>query len=181
MANKQSNKRLFLALWPDNETRRQVHELQQSLKYDAGLSTASPVDENHIHVTLHFLGSVPEKKIPLLTQVLDSVNGNNFDIELDCLGYFSKPKILWLGCTEQPDALNKLHKTAGKAIKKCFAGYQQKKYTPHITLFRKAMHLPQKENIETIRWYTDSFVLVESKTRPEGVQYRILQQWPLMH
>lgn len=177
--NKSSKtKRLFLALWPEDETRRQVRELQQSLKYDAGLTNASPVDENHLHITLHFLGSVPEKDIPILKQVLENVGNHSFEIELDRLGYFSKPGILWLGCTDYPDALNVLHKTTGQAVKKCLTAYQQKKLVPHVTLFRKATQLPQKENIETICWQADSFVLVESKTYAEGVQYRVLQQWP---
>lgn len=181
MANnrKSKTKRLFLALWPDDETRQQVQQLQQSLKYDAGLTNASAVDENHIHVTLHFLGSVHEQEIPVLTQALENVSGFSFEIGLDRLGYFSKPNILWLGCTNHPEALNELYKTTGQAVRKCLPGYQQKKLVPHVTLFRKAMALPQKESIDTVHWQVDSFVLVESKTYQEGVQYRILQQWPL--
>jgi len=181
VASKQSKKRLFIALWPDNETRRQVCQLQQALNFDADLSAASPVDENHIHITLHFLGSVREQEIPVLMQALENVSGYPFEIDLDRLGYFSKPNILWLGCTDHPETLNALHKTTGQAVKKCLPGYQQKKLVPHVTLFRKAIQLPQKENIETIRWHADSFVLVESKTYTEGVQYRVLQQWPLVH
>ena len=177
----QATKRLFLALWPEDESRRQIHELQQLLKYDSGLGTASPVDTNNIHATLHFLGSVPEKDILALTQALDSVSVHTFEIELDRLGYFSKPHILWLGCTEHYDAFDRLCKSTAQAIKKCMSGYRTKKNLPHVTLFRKAMSLPQKENIESISWHVDSFALVESKTYPEGVQYRVLQQWPLMH
>lgn len=181
MANNRKNKtkRLFIALWPDNETRRQVHQLQQSLKYDAGLTAASVVDENHIHITLHFLGAIHEQEIPVLLQALENVSDFSFEIVLDRLGYFSKPNILWLGCTEFPDALNALHKATGQAVKKCLPAYQQKKLVPHVTLFRKAMQLPQKEIIKTIRWQVDSFVLVESKTYQQGVQYRVLQQWSL--
>jgi len=179
VTNKQSKKRLFIALWPDDETRRQICQLQQSLNFDAGLSAASPVDENHIHITLHFLGSVHEQEIPVLTQALENVSGYSFEIDLDRLGYFSKPNILWLGSTDHPEALNALHKTTGQAVKKCLPGYQQKKLVPHVTLFRKAMQLPQKESIETIRWQVDSFVLVESKTYQQGVQYRVLQRWLL--
>jgi 2'-5' RNA ligase len=174
-------KRLFLALWPEDETRQQILELQKSLKHGSGLGDASPVDENHIHITLHFLGSIPEQEIPILTQALDGVSGNAFSIELDRLGYFSKPKILWLGNTEQSEPLNALHKATGQAVRKCLAGYQQKKHVSHVTLFRKAGQLPQKEHIEPISWHANSFVLVESKTYQEGVQYRVLQQWPLMH
>lgn len=177
--NKSSKtKRLFLALWPERDTRQQVRQLQQSLKYDAGLINASTVDENHIHITLHFLGSVREQEIAVLTQALENVNSHPFEIELDRLGYFSKPNILWLGCTDYSDVLNLLHKTTGQVVKKCLAGYQQKKLVPHVTLFRKAMQLPQKENIETLHWQVDSFVLVESKTYAEGAQYRVLQEWP---
>ena len=181
MANNRKSKikRLFLALWPDDETRRQVHQLQQSFKYDAGLGSAKAVDENHIHLTLHFLGSVVEKEIAVLMQALQNVSAHPFEIELDRLGYFSKPNILWLGCTDHPEALNALYKTTGQAVKKCLPGYQQKKLVPHVTLFRKAMALPQKESIDTIHWQVESFVLVESKTYQEGVQYRVLQQWPL--
>ena len=172
-------KRLFLALWPDDATRRQVHELQQSLKYDAGLTTAKPVDENHLHITLHFLGAVHEQVVPVLKQALENVSSTAFEIELDRLGYFAKPGILWMGCTDYPDALNVLHKTMGQVVRKCLTGYQQKKLVPHVTLFRKAIQLPQKESIDNISWKVESFILVESKTYAEGVQYRVLQQWPL--
>lgn len=175
-----ATKRLFIGLWPDDATRQQVHKLRQSMKYDSGLGIASPVDENNSHITLHFLGSVAESDVPTLTDALDSVNGDAFVLELDRLGYFSKPQILWLGCTKPPEALYELHKNTARAIKKCMPGYRNKKHVPHVTLFRKAMSLPQKENIETIQWCVDSFVLVESKTYPEGAQYRVLQQWPLM-
>lgn len=181
MANKQPKKRLFIALWPDNKTRQHIHRLQQSLKYDAGLTTASPVDENNFHITLHFLGSVIEQEIPALMQALESVSEYSFDIEFNRLGYFSRPNILWLGCSSHPEALNALHKTTGHAVKKSVAGYQQKKFVPHVSLFRQAMALPKADNIELISWQADSFVLVESKTYAEGVQYRILQQWPLIN
>jgi len=115
----------------------------------------------------------------MLIQALRNVSGHCFEIELNRLGYFSKPGILWLGCDSHPDALNELHKTTGQAIKKSLTSYQQKKLVPHVSLFRKAMALPKTDNIETINWQADSFVLVESKTYSKGVQYRLLQQWPL--
>lgn len=174
-----SSKRLFLALWPDNDVRLQVHKLQQSLIYDPGLATASPVDINNVHITLHFLGQVAEKDISMLMQAVSSVSENCFDIELDRLGYFSRPKILWLGATGQYDVLNQLYKATSRAIKKCIPGYRPRKYVLHATLFRKAVGLPQKEVIEKIFWPANSFVLVESKTYPEGVQYRVLNEWPL--
>lgn len=175
----QSNKRLFVALWPDDAARQQVHELRHSMKYDFGLGSVTPVDENNSHITLHFLGSVSEKDSDMLMHALDGVAGNVFDVELDRLGYFSKPKILWLGCSHPPDELIELYKHTQQAIKKCMPGYRSKKYVPHVTLFRKVMSFPDKGHIETIPWHVDSFVLVESKTYPEGVQYRVLQQWHL--
>lgn len=174
-------RRLFVALWPDDDARRQVYKLQQQLRYDSELGTVSPVDVNNIHITLHFLSLVAEKDMIMLMQALSSVSGYGYDIKLDRLGYFSKPQILWLGCSQQPEALNELYKSTAQAIKKSIPDYRPKKYIPHITLFRKATRLPQKEKIEEIHWSVNSYVLVESKTYPEGVQYRVLHEWPLMH
>ena len=45
---------------------------------------------------------------------------------------------------------------------------------------RKAMRGPTRPDIPPLAWRADSFVLVESLTLPEGVQYRVVRRWPLL-
>jgi RNA 2',3'-cyclic 3'-phosphodiesterase len=49
--------RLFVAAWPDDDTRRRLGGLQQELGRTRGLRFVSP---EHWHVTLRFLGEVDE-------------------------------------------------------------------------------------------------------------------------
>jgi len=52
-------------------------------------------------------------------------------------------------------------------------------YQPHITLARHARYLPDIK-LEPIVWRAESFCLVESCSEPEGVSYKVREQWPFI-
>jgi 2'-5' RNA ligase len=52
----------------------------------------------------------------------------------------------------------------------------ERPFTPHITLIRKARQ-PVQVDFKPIIWTTDSFCLAESRSSPEGVEYRVLRRW----
>ena len=65
------------------------------------------------------------------------------------------------------------------AVASCGIQTDKRPYLPHITLARHVRHLPDI-NIKPIVWRAESFCLVESCSEPDGVQYKVIQQWPFI-
>ena len=172
-------KRLFLALWPDRQTRQRILLIQQQLAQRSELGSAKPVMPQNLHLTLHFIGSVTTPLVDELCATMDTIESAAFEIKVDHLGCFQKPGVLWLGLESVPAELTELERLTGQRVSQCLAGYQQKAFTPHITLFRKARHKQVTMDFEAVTWRAGSFVLVESNTRPEGVEYSVLREWML--
>jgi len=171
-----SGKRLFVALWPDMQSRNQISEVQKQAKITSGLMAGAVAYEN-LHMTLQFLGEVPVSAITRIESQLTCETVPPFHIVLDCWGHFSKSGILWLGSSEQVEALQYLHSNVVKATGNSLKSGKDKIYKPHVTLFRKVDHLPRVESFTPVEWLIDRFVLVESTMHPDGVKYRVLQEY----
>jgi len=171
-----SGKRLFIALWPDIQCRDQISKIQKQAMITSGLMAGAVVYEN-LHMTLQFLGEVPVSAIDKMGSLLACETVLPFHITLDCWGHFSKSGILWLGSSEQVGALQDLHSNVVKATGNSLKSAKDKIYKPHVTLFRKVDHLPRVESFTPVEWLIDRFVLVESTTHPDGVKYRVLQEY----
>ena len=169
------HKRIFLALWPDEVTRQQLFDAQKLLKREPILKSAKAVVPNNLHMTLHFIGSISPDVLQALEVSLDAVRCKPFEIQVNTVGCFPKPQVVWLGLKNIPPELSELEQQTAA----CIENYQRITYRPHITLFRKAKISPQSDELAEINWRVNSFALVESKSYPEGVQYYVLKQWLL--
>ncbi len=161
--------RLFYALWPDDATRHELAALQ------AGLS-GRLVDAANLHLTLAFLGNQPQASLALLERVMQSLPLQPFTLEIDAYGFFSKPRIAWVGPSSPPAALMSLQATLWQALLdqhvplKPVAGFR-----PHVTLARDAERTDRELN-EVIRWRVGRIALVESVALPGGVHYQLRAQ-----
>ena len=179
MAEKQQCRRLFLALWPDEIIRKKLADVQKKLAGNERLKTAKPVPAANLHITTHFLGAVTEEVHTRLEALLYGVKAQPCTLVIDRWGYFPRAKVLWLGAKEAPDALKDLVEQTQTCIQQCVDGYQQKRFVPHITVFRKARHPLEVDDFYPIEWNIDRFALVESVTHPEGPEYSVLKKWML--
>ena len=171
-----TKKRLFLALWPDEAVRQKLSALLQNSD-SLLLASGSPVKAENLHLTLLFLGDVSHADTINLVTALDSVSLNPFTLSVNRWGHFAKPGILWLGVTEIPDALKQLYKQLQILVPKTVKGVSTKDFKPHITIIRNINYLPEVIDFKSIKWEINGFSLVESKLRPEGVEYTVLHQW----
>ena len=178
MAEKQKRKRLFLALWPDDITRKKLADVQKMLGKIDRLKTAKPVAAANLHITTHFLGAVKDEVHSQLEALLSEVKAQSCTLVIDRWGYFPRAKVLWLGA-DLPAALNDLVEQTQSCIQQCIDGYEQKRFVPHVTVFRKARHPMEVDEFHPIEWNIDRFALVESVTHPEGPEYRVLKEWML--
>lgn len=166
-------KKLFFALWPDDETRQTLMRLQKSIEAK-GIRW---VPGQNLHATLVFLGTVDEAAEAAIKQSVGSISIEPFTLTFDRLSYWSRPRVLCLTCRQFGQEVVDLAEALDKAAVDCGLQTDTRPYTPHITLARQAW--PVEQDFAPMTWHAKSFCLMESCSESGGVYYKVLQQWPL--
>ena len=170
-------KRLFFALWPDAEIRRQLAEVAELLPE----ASCRRVPVENLHLTLVFLGNVPDTALPALKDGANRLRLQTpgFALRLERNGWWKRSGIAWLTPEQAPppllslvDELRRLSKQAGLSI-------EERDYRPHLTLARKLKRKPGPLRFEPLHWQVRDFCLVESVTHPQGASYQPMQSWAL--
>lgn len=173
----ESIERLFFALWPDDSVRYHLTETYHKIDEFSGQGRL--VDPENLHMTLHFLGNIPLNSIDCFLSQAEKVRSPVFKLTLNQMGYFKKPRVVWIGCESIPQALTNLHTVLGKMIIPCGYNTEQRPYRPHITMARKIHYSPEEKDIEGFDWTVTRFVLVLSRNLRGGIQYRIKKSYRL--
>ena len=166
--------RLFFALWPDAALRESIAPLLGLVRECGG--RAHP--PGNLHLTLNFLGMVDGDSRVCLERAAAEISIPPFELALDHFGYWPRPRVVWLGCSEVPGSLAQLVEELNGAMRRCGLKPESRPFRPHLTLLRKARWAPQGEP-PTFFWQAKAFVLAESVSTPGGVEYRVLRHWPL--
>jgi 2'-5' RNA ligase len=170
--------RLFFALWPEPGTLAASRERLRALAsgVDGRLQRA-----DQLHLTLEFLGDVPESRLGAVLEVGASAAGNSspFEIVLDRMEHWRRPQVLCLTASVTPPPAAALVETlrAGLAARGFKA--EQRPFKAHLTLARKVRRPPAEFALEPLAWPAREFSLVESTTDPAGSRYERLATWPL--
>jgi len=178
----QKIQRLFFALWPDEAVRQQLKQCQQlkcftdSLQDHPGSRAVFP---GNFHITLAFLGNVNANQRACVEQVANGIQCSSFKLTINNADYWHKPRILWVGPNEMPDALVTLATELRDGASECGVQMDMRPYNAHVTLMRKIARLPEGLVIRPFSWVANHFVLIESTTRPEGVRYKVVKEWGL--
>lgn len=168
--------RTFFALYPDASTRQAIYQLTTRLSTAVGRRTHI----DNLHVTLAFLGQINHQTLACVTRAAAKIDGVAIDLAFDTFGYWPRPKVAWLGCTQLPDALVGLADELADVMRACGLQPDSRPYAPHVTLLRKAGRQPDLALDAPISWRAGAFVLMESGSDPErGVRYTVRQTWPL--
>jgi 2'-5' RNA ligase len=167
-------RRLFLALWPDDATRRHVKKIAAGLH----LSPRQRVKTQNIHVTLVFIGQVEDELLPAISQRMAAIEAHSFTVTFDELSYWRKPRILCLTCSNPDAAALRLAADITAPLVTLGVRVDTRPYVPHLTLAR---HVAGKPEIafEPLHWHASGFALVESVRTPDGTVYQPLGTWPL--
>ena len=169
--------RLFFALWPDDALRAQLHRASNTITVER---PARRVPHYNLHLTLHFIGNVLFGKMDCLRQQARLVEAEAFELCIDRQGHFSKPRVGWLGCREIPAALSELHGQLGQRLQRCDYQPGVRNYNPHVTVARKIGAIADSANFKPIAWKATEFSLVEVRQIENGVQYRVIESFPLI-
>ena len=123
--------RLFIAIEFTDNIRNELKRFQQDLKRN-GMSGRFVPNEN-LHLTLAFIGeySDPEE----ILDIMEEVHWTSFQIKLDGVGRFND--LFWAGIAENP-ALAACTRRIRRALAEHGITFDRKKFSPHITLVRRA-------------------------------------------
>jgi len=85
-------RRLFFALWPSEQVRKAVDQLNQTLK----ARELKTVKADNLHVTLVFLANVDAQTEQIIRQKANDISAQPFMLNFTQLAYWHKPRILCL-------------------------------------------------------------------------------------
>jgi 2'-5' RNA ligase len=182
--------RIFLALNFSVAVTRKIAEEVERLKApmgDAGFRVAW-VPAANLHLTLKFLGSIPEELVEGVTGACRRVAARHRPIEASAagLGAFpsaAKPSVLWVGVEAGP-ALVALQRDVEAAMVELGFEKEERAFHPHVTVGR----VKEARGPATDLWKSDAamgssalpeIIIYESRTRSAGAEYVARARVPL--
>ena len=166
--------RLFFACWPAEDAARELAGVAAALAPRIG---GRPMPEEKIHLTLAFLGEVPDERRAAAVEAALTVRGRPFSFVLDRLGAFRKAGVAWAGAAQPDPALVALQGGLAAALQARGFTLEARPFAPHITLVRKVEQPLRAETLEPVRWRVTDFVL--ARTEPGTGRYAIVERWGL--
>lgn len=134
--------RSFIAIELSDIARADLARLQSRLKETSPPKTVRWTDPKNVHLTLHFLGDLPEDRLEDVNRTLrDAAAAHTpFSLNLSNLGCFPntrRARIVWVGVTGDIDHLVALQSDLGDRLKKG-VGFEpeSRAYSPHLTIGR---------------------------------------------
>ena len=168
--------RLFFALWPNDGTRSELQRAAQTIAIER---PARRVPAGNLHLTLHFVGNVYFDEMACMRERAGRVQARSFELRVDRQGSFDKARVGWLGCRETPAELAILHRELGKQLESCGFRVEARPYNPHVTVARRMSGLCGAATFAPVAWRVDEFALIEVRAVKNGVEYRVVDTWPL--
>jgi 2'-5' RNA ligase len=167
---------LFFALWPDDTVGLELARYRIDL---ARACEGRAVSSDTLHLTLVFIGEVPETRVAELAGCADRVTARLFDLVVDTAGCFKRAQIGWLGCSQPPAALFDLQLALRSEVAQAGFGLDPRKFKPHVTGVRNISFPVKRQKLPGINWPVRSFNLIESVQTESGTVYKILGTWKL--
>ncbi len=170
-------KRLFIAVELPEAVRGRLRELRRELP---DIRMASP---DNAHLTLRFLGVLPEQDVPAIKAALRGVRAAPFSLRLRGLGLFSRSRqsVLWAGLAPCP-ALPDLKRHIDEALLRG-AGLAPDtgRFAPHVTLSRLKAGVPPSLRAAVTRhaatvfgeFSVAAFILFSSALTPGGALHTV--------
>jgi RNA 2',3'-cyclic 3'-phosphodiesterase len=173
-----NSRRLFFALWPTDEFRADLVLATQNIACDSGGRVIPP---ENLHVTLLFLGQVPNARFDAVQQAADALtHAPAFELSFDRAEVWGRANLLCLTTSTTPPAAAALADKLGHSLRDERAEASEREFRPHITLARDLPRRRRPEPMQPLLMKVNDFVLVDSRQGPSGSQYEVLRRWPLV-
>lgn len=146
--------------------------------------------EENLHITLAFLGDLPEPDVAEVDLALQALRAPPFGLRLSGVGVFGgrRPRAVWAGLAPCP-ALDRLQAAVMHAARAAGVDLPARRFVPHVTLARLPGNAPADAALE--RWIADhagqdgpefpvgDFGLWQSRLTRAGAVHTQLARYPL--
>ena len=169
--------RVFFALWPDARVRDGLAQAAQRMHR---VSQGQRTRDDSVHLTLAFVGEVGVENLPRLLAPPGGVFTSAFLLTLDDWGCWERGGIGWAAPSQVPAPLRDLAANLAGWLRGAGFELEERAFTPHVTLVRKAQCAPLPDFMAPIEWHVEDLVLVRSTSSSEGLRYQAIGRWPLL-
>jgi 2'-5' RNA ligase len=169
--------------------------LPEAVRFDLtlvqqGLPVSRAVPPENLHLTLLFLGELPERRLEDMDTAFRQVRAPGFETALAGLGLFggSKPRVAYAGVAETP-ALRHLQAKVETAARGAGHDEPARRFTPHVTLARLPERFAERGRLEAAvaarggyasdRFQVEDFRLYRSHLAASRATYEELARYPL--
>ncbi len=186
--------RLFVACELPEEVRHAVGGLVESLREQSD-GAVRWVNPRSLHVTLKFLGEVPERQIPAVKMALQEavVRHSAFFLQLSSIGTFGGReglRVMWAAVAGDVLRLEALTRDVNRALSVVGFEPETRPFRPHLTLGRVRNDVPTRQRAEIevavgkidipeCEWRTTEISLVRSRLQPGGARHDMVATFPL--
>lgn len=146
------------------------------------------VESENIHLTLKFLGEIPQHKVDEVVEVVESISFDPFDYKVAGVGVFPnhrRPATIWAGISEGVSEVVMVFEELDAKLGKLGFERERRKFHPHLTICRVRSEKNKDQLVEElIRLESTAFgvigadrvVLKKSILTPSGPIYTTLAE-----
>jgi len=168
--------RLFFALWPTPALRTSLAAWAREHAPEG----ARPVPPDNLHLTLAFLGNLPEEQLDAVHAAGAEVRAAPVSMQLTRIEHWARPRLLCAVPAIGNAACAALMIALRQALITHQLPVESRPFRPHVTLVRKVRKpLTDSDLCPALTWSSDRLKLVVSESAQGGVRYRELAGWPL--
>jgi len=173
--------RAFISIEIPIDAVNEIKKIQENIKGKFSFNGKFTEFEN-LHLTLKFLGEIPEDKMEKVKEILREIKIQEFNAHLGELGLFSEkvPRILWI----ELKGADKLQKELDMKLGDIFE--KEHRFMGHITIAR-IKYIKEKEELlkylrnlkSVINFSVNKFYLKKSELRDKGPIYTSIGEYLL--
>jgi len=185
--------RCFVAVDVPPDVRARVAALTARLRGAAPRADVRWSNAEALHVTLKFLGEIPDVRVPLVEGALATVAAAHAPLTLVAAGAGgfpgpARPRVVYVGILGQVDALTRLAGAVDGALEALGFPGERRAFRGHLTVGRVrtprgseglAAALRAEEGAAAGTWTADELVLYHSRLRPSGAVHEAVARLPL--
>jgi 2'-5' RNA ligase len=153
-----------------------------------------PVKLSQLHITLKFLGEIPEYRINTIKQTLVNVSVSPFSLSFSKLGCFpnkKRPRVIWIGIDQGYEELRLLAGEVDQRLSELGFPKEKRRFSPHLTLARVKRLTPEDKEVlsDLLKNFTfrtgtseeiTTLVFKKSTLTPKGAIYENLAEYNLI-
>lgn len=200
-AARRGTARLFFALWPDEVMQAALANATAAIVAAAiasrgsadaarvGPSGARAVPAGNLHLTLAFLGAVPDSRLEALSSVAAQLAAaftfsgglcrELITVNLDHVEHWRRAQILCATSSQPSPSAAALAEALKRVLVAEGFTPDLKPFHAHATLARKVRRVTRDLQIASVCWTFRDFRLIESHTDPAGSIYSTREIWAL--